>query len=447
VVNGAPSLADLDEDGSPEVVLGAAVLSADGTLLWERDTGVAEGSNGGYVGGISALADLDGDGLLDVVAGRRAYHGDGTPLWTSTAPDGYPAIAQFDADVQPEVALVSSGNVYILDGLTGAVQWGPVALPGGGRGGPPTIADFDGDTRPEIGVAGAASYSVYDPDGTTAVLWSRTTQDVSSNATGSSVFDFEGDGIAEVVYADECFMRAYRGTDGMVLLTIPSSSATIHEYPLVADVDGDGNSEVLIVANNRVDPGCGAGYTGLRRGIFLYGDVRDQWMRTRRVWNEHAYHVTNVGPNGEIPRDEPDNWTRADLNNYRQNVQGEGVYNAPDLTLLGLEVSLDACPSMASLRARVANEGSLGVPAGVNVAFHEGTPTARGALLGVVATTVALLPGASTVVSLDVPLTGTPPYEFAAFVDDDGTGAGSITECDEGDGAAGIGDLDCAIIF
>jgi hypothetical protein len=51
-------------------------------------------------------------------------------------------------------------------------------------------------------------------------------------------------------------MRVYRGTDGMVQLTVPSSSATIHEYPLVADVDGDGNSEILIVANSRADPGA-----------------------------------------------------------------------------------------------------------------------------------------------------------------------------------------------
>ncbi len=454
--NGAPSIADLDADGVPEIILGAVVLDgATGRRRWQRDTGGGEGTNQGYGGGIAAIADLDGDRVPEIVTGRRAYRGgDGAPYWTSTAPDGYPAIAQLDGDTQPEVVLVASGSIYVLDGLTGAVEWGPIAQPGGGRGGPPTIADFDGDGRPEIGVAGSASYSVYDLDEADGVLWSRTTVDVSSNATGSSVFDFEGDGAAEVVYGDECYMRVYRGSDGMVLLQIPSSSATIHEYPLVADVDADGNSEIVIVANDRSAPlraqcvAADAAWDGARRGIFVYGDVRDQWMRTRRVWSQHAYHVTDILSGGAVPRVEMDNWSTPGLNNYRQNVQGEGVFNAPDLVIIALEAVLDGCPTSVTLRARVANEGNLGAPAGVPVAFHVGTPAMRGALLGTALTTVALLPGATTVVELrDVALTGAPPYSFVAFADDDGTGAGVLAECDEDDNAGTIGDLDCAILF
>jgi len=453
--NGAPTIADLDGDGVPEVIFGAVVVDgATGVREWQRDTGGNEGTNSGYGGGIAAVADLDGDRVPEIITGRRAYRRDGVAYWTSTAPDGYPAIAQFDADAQPEVVLVASGSIYLLDGLTGAVQWGPIAQPGGGRGGPPTVADFDGDGRPEIGVAGSASYSVYDLDEADGVLWSRATQDVSSNATGSSVFDFEGDGAAEVVYADECYMRVYRGSDGEVLLEIPSSSSTIHEYPLVADVDADGNSEIVIVANDR-NPGlrtqcraADATWSGARRGLFVYGDARDQWMRTRRVWGQHAYHVTDLLSDGTVPRIETDNWTVPGLNNYRQNAQGEGVYNAPDLVVIALEVILDGCPSSVTLRARIANEGNLGAPSGVPVAFHAGTPAMRGALLGVGRTTSTLLPGQSDVVELTgVSLAGEPPYEFVVFADDDGAGGGIVVECDEADNAGSIGDLDCAIRF
>jgi hypothetical protein len=47
---------------------------------------------------------------------------------------------------------------------------------------------------------------------------SSQTQDCSSAFTGSSVFDFDGNGKAEVVYADEQYMRIYDGTTGDVLL-------------------------------------------------------------------------------------------------------------------------------------------------------------------------------------------------------------------------------------
>ncbi len=451
--NTAPSLADLDQDGTPEVIFGALVLDASGVLLWRQDGAAAEGSNAGYTGGISAVADLDGDTIPEVIAGRRAYRYDGTPFWTSTAPDGYPAIAQFDADVQPEIALVASGDIYVLDGLTGAVEWGPIEQPGGGIGGPPTVADFDGDGMPEIGVAGAGSYTVYDLGEDDGVLWSQPTQDFSSNTTGSSVFDFEGDGAAEVVYADECYMRVYRGTDGTVLLAVPNTSSTIHEYPLVADVDADGNSEIVIVANDRTASlrtqclAADAGWDGARRGIFVYGDARDQWVRTRRIWNQHAYHVTNVTPAGTIPMNETDSWSVPGLNSYRQNVQGEGVFNAPDLKVLALEVSLRGCPAAVTLRARVSNEGSLGVASGVPVAFYRGTSADPTALIGVARTTEPLLPGASTVVEMSATLSGEGPFAFLAVVDDDGTGAGSVTECDEDDNGTTIGDVTCDIVF
>ena len=79
--------------------------------------------------------------------------------------DGFVAVADFFGDEVPDVVVVHAGSVSIRRGTDGTVLFGPIAMPGGGRGGPPTIADFDGDTRPEIGVAGGAAYAVFDPDG------------------------------------------------------------------------------------------------------------------------------------------------------------------------------------------------------------------------------------------------------------------------------------------
>jgi hypothetical protein len=216
---GSASIADVDVDGIPEVVLGATVLNNDGTIRWEGNAAGGQGRGGlqGYHA-LSAVADLDLDGVPEVIGGKSAYRADGSLHWNSVIPDGFPGIGNFDADPNPEVVVVSNGYVYILE-HDDTLRTGPIGIPGGGphgnHGGPPTIADVDGDGEPEIGVAGASQYVVYETNG--AVKWSTAVSDYSSSVTGSSVFDFEGDGRAEVIYGDEYYLRIYRGVDGSEL--------------------------------------------------------------------------------------------------------------------------------------------------------------------------------------------------------------------------------------
>jgi hypothetical protein len=342
---GAPAIADLDEDGVPEIVIGRQVLDATGALLWTGTGGRASQSN---VGPLSAVADIDLDGSPEVVAGNTVYDAGGLIEWQAPVPDGSPAVANFDADPEAEIVLVSAGQVRLLE-HTGAVKWGPVAIPGGGAGGPPTVADFDSDGEPEIGVAGASRYAVFETNGT--LKWSAVVQDGSSNRTGSSVFDFEDDGSAEVVYSDELRLWVFRGTDGFPLFQTPLSSCTWHEYPLVADVDGDDQAEILAVANNN----CGF---GPQRGVYVYGDASQSWVLTRQIWNQHTYHITNVNPDGTIPTDEQNNWQVPDLNNFRLNTFGQfegppcdidadGDVDINDIRAIGVAKNTPAVPGDA----------------------------------------------------------------------------------------------------
>jgi len=254
------------------------------------------------------------------------------------------------------------------------------------------------------------------------------------------VFDFPGDGAAEVVYADECYLRVYTGTDGATQLELPNTTGTIHEYPLIVDADGDGNSEILVVANETNASGnCGPDVPA-RRGLYVYGDANDEWVPTRKVWTQHAYHVSNATSAGNVPMVELDNWTQPGLNNYRQNVQGDGIFNAPDLAV-DLSLSLDLCgQDQVELRARVTNLGALGVAMGVPVAFHLGT-SAAGVLLGTAITTTPLLPGQSTTVALAIEAPAAPASYFA--VADPGAGGGDIAECNESNNTDGLTDAEC----
>ncbi len=317
---GAPAIADLDQDGVSEIIVGRQVLNNDGSIRW---TGT--GGKGDFIGlgPLSLVADVNLDGRPDVVAGNTVYTASGAILWQNDAlPDGFNAIGNFDDDPFPEIVLSSGQQVWLLE-HDGTIKWGPVTIPGdGASSGPPTVADYDNDGKPEIGVASANRYVVLETDG--SLKWESPIQDGTSAVTGSSVFDFEGDGSAEVIYRDELKLRVYRGTDGFVLFETPMSSCTWYEYIPIADVDGDGHAEIVATANTNCD-------RGPQQGIFVFGS--QDWVSTRKIWNQHTYHITNVTEDGAIPRIEENNWQVPGLNNYRLNTFGPGDRNSSDLSV------------------------------------------------------------------------------------------------------------------
>jgi hypothetical protein len=424
-----PAIADLDADGHPEVLQGRVVLNgADGSLKWRGDAGV--GTNG-FMGPVSVAGDLDLDGKLELLAGGTAYRHDGTVAWTYTYPtaitvdncqstgfacDGFTATGNFDADPQGEVVSVRAGTAYILnhDGTPmehdGAVV--AIALPDDdcakpNEGGPPTVADFDGDGEAEIGVAAADFYTVLDleclatplPAQCTGpgVRWQVANQDCSSRVTGSSVFDFDGDGRAEVVYADETAFRVFDGSTGNVRLSVPNRSHTRLEMPIVVDVDNDGNAEAVYIENAN---------GGTTHGIRVLGDSTDSWVPTRRIWNQHSYHVTNVSELGAIPAGEPANWNAATpatpsgvMNNFRQNLPESNAFAAPDLTVT-LALDANAC----TINATVCNAGDIVVGAGVPVHFYDnGTQQEIACDGGTPTTALPLAPGACAAVTCHWP--------------------------------------------
>jgi len=444
---GAPSIADLDGDGTAEVITGAAVFEHDGTLRWAVRLIAAYNCCGSTPRApVTAVYDIDADGDLDVVAGNGAWQGsDGSPIWErADLADGYVAVGDFFDDDIPDVVVVSGGMVDVRRGTDGEVLWGPVALPGGGRGGPPTVADFDGDGRPEIAVAGSTRYVVFDPDGAEDVLWDFITQDASSNITGSSVFDFDGDGAAEVVYNDECYMRVFSGVDGTILAEVAQNSHTLIEYPLIVDVDADGNAEIVFAANAAVNR-CShiVGYDGLRHGVRVFGDTLDHWVGTRPVWNQHTYHITNVRQDLSIPAAESPNWRR--FNNFRQNPQ---IYDAPDLTAEDLVADVTVCPAEVTLSATIYNRGAAAVGAGLAVTFYAGTAAGFHRAVATVRTTEPILPGASTTVTASfLPEEGELGVDVDIFVraDDAGDGVGEHNECREDNNEA-VGDFRCGVV-
>ncbi len=574
-----PTIVDIDGDGQAEVLRHGMVFNG--------RTGVQIGGTGaraqlaGYSAGtFSVVLDVDEDGAVELVTGNGIFG------WSTTmrewvretyftrsncagagCGDGQVAVADFgdfasarftDARI-PEVAVVSNGYVRV-DTIEGRTVFGPVALPGGGTGGPPTVADFDGDGLPEVAAAGATAYSVIDPDcgartvarsggrcetaSTSGVLWSRPSQDASSNVTGSTSFDFEGDGRVEAVYADECFARVYDGATGTVLFSQQHSSCTWYENPVVADVDGDFRAELVVgsnfncgspttgiacpgvgprgvdvqfaglrcstnsecpsnrcvmgfcrctgdsdccpgsvtardagVADGSVDDGgasedagrttgsgsectyvCAAppdGTPGMGdtcraarprgvRGIRVYADIADRWVRSRTIWNQHAYNVTNVEDDGHIPASGAvrPNWRAPTLNNFRTNVQGTAeITSSPDGTVSGTGF-MCLGSGAARLRVRACNRGTAPMADGLSVGFYSGAGVTLGPRVCQTPTPRALMPGECVEVTCDWIA---PPQERAApvtvLIDDER----ARTECHEENNLGTIEDVLCLL--
>lgn len=277
------SIHDLDDDGKPEIV-------ARGGQVFNGQTGaVIAGDNPAiFLTSDPAVGDLDGDGKVELVANKvfrwagnawaEAYPGFGitaaanSPAFFAFADFGTRSAGAFDAtklDGRAEVVGVGpiGGNeatgvvkIYTLEGEKVLDYSFPAHALGdcksgqatGERGGPPTIGDFDGDGLPELASAGAFAYRVFDlgcdgscKDAANKILWESPTQDCSSAMTGSTIFDFEGDGKAEAVYSDECFTRVYDGKTGAVKFSTPRNSATWWEQPVVADPDNSDRSKII----------------------------------------------------------------------------------------------------------------------------------------------------------------------------------------------------------
>ena len=429
---GAVSIADLEGDGQAEVLFGRQVLESDGTLRFSGSST----RRGHLISSLSVAVDLDDDGVLEVVTGDVAYTATGAVHWDLGIADGFVAVGNFDTDPEPELVHLNPNppRLRVLE-HDGTVKWGPVTVPGNGLSAPPTVADVDADGRPEIIVATRDLLTVYETGG--FVRWSvpiTHTASVRNAGAVAAAFDFDGDGASELVYHDETGIHIYSGRDGSLVdeELLPSCHRSVG-YVSVADVDGDGAAELIAGFNDT----CAA---STNEGLHIFGDAGGNWVRTRSIWNQHNYHVTNVDDDGGIPLNQVPSWTRN--NSFRHQVLTSGsIFAAADLTAsfgrVG-EVGTDIV-----ITVRIGNGGAAVAPAAVPVALYNGNPALGFPFLATVNTTSTLAPGSFEDVSFQFPSITLGEDTLFAVADDDATmplaPVGIVVESDEDNNAHDTG--------
>ena len=164
--------------------------------------------------------------------------------------DGFTSVGDIDGDGELDVVVVrginvlDSGGIWVWNPRTGVVI---ASATSGQDGGVPFIGDVDGDCAPEIGMAFEKQLRMYKYNGTTSLqlLYNLPTTD-RSGITGITMFDFNQDGKNELVYRDETDLRIIAGVDGRTLSSFPLKSGTFLEYPVIADIDNDGEAEIIV---------------------------------------------------------------------------------------------------------------------------------------------------------------------------------------------------------
>jgi len=355
--------------------------------------------------------DLDMDGMDELVTGNAAYTVNGDVKWRNSGLDGIIAVADFDNDGEGEI--VKTSGIYVTGMETdGTEVWGPIAYYG--NLGAPAVDDLDGDGVPDIVFAAQDSLVALEWGG--AEKWRAPISD-SSGAAGPVLFDFELDGFPEVLYADEVSVRFFSGLDGQEKFSsYEHGSYTILETPIVADVDNDDQVEIVL------------GHCTWNRSLTVYGDADQTWPAGRKVWNQHAYSITNVTDLGDVPVEAESNWPR--FNSFRSGDVGRPPGEWIDLQAEIWDVCDRECDAnRVYVGAWVTNAGNVEAPAGIPVSLRAGL---RGAVLATQYTTTAIASGSvGEALVFEVEAAALGEETPVVIADETPEGEGLVFECDE----------------
>jgi hypothetical protein len=239
--------ADLDGDGSPEIIAGNSngkvyCLGTDGEVRWTHDCEVEVNS--------VTTVDFSGDGELSVIAGANngfvvALDAGGERLWTYEVPyyKRTPHVQTvFGADLSGDggeavIAGADSWRYYAID-AQGNKLWHYESVHGSTAG---AAADLNADGRDEV-IAGTEYYwwHVINPDGS-SYFRLRTAGGPCANAATAG--DLDGDGQKEVVFGGADTTVQVYGPEGERLWVVNTGDEVTDV--VCVDVDGDGADEVI----------------------------------------------------------------------------------------------------------------------------------------------------------------------------------------------------------
>ena len=281
----------LDDRGAFERRAACGLIKRDGTLLWIENSGDFNSDHiADPVMSTPAIGDVDGDGLLEVAWGSL----DANIYWfaapmESTSQAGRSSFETRSSRRRPSPISTAMGSSRSIIGVDAHLEGPPFNTPNGGclhvlrfdatevPGFPqcidqviissPAVGDIDGDGKPEIVVGTGIFYSTGKPPTLRFPLRrERRSRDGRCRSTVRSsrrpaLADLDGDGILDVIATDYTgssapdHVYAFKGNGTLLWKTQPKDffGNTLNiGHPVVADILGDGNVEVIVPTNSEL---------------------------------------------------------------------------------------------------------------------------------------------------------------------------------------------------
>lgn len=273
----AAVVADLDGTGNMNIIFGATVWNADGSIKWNITDSRITDPNSHIYTFWNGLGNFDDTPDIEIVRVDRTAH---------DSPSGPARLAVFKSDGTMLWSLFLSGDTW---------------------NGIPTIADIDGSGRPSVVLFDSQRLCAIDYRG--LYKWCHdegqsplfATPNLRT-ATRAAVYDLDGDGIPEVIMP--LFGERLLFLDGATgnvkfdydmaagrppLQAYPQlRDASIVGSPIVADFENNGHASILSV------------WSGLARMDIVASQTND-WRPARKIFNQTSYFVGNINDDGSIP--------------------------------------------------------------------------------------------------------------------------------------------------
>ncbi|MFZ6010318.1 MAG: FG-GAP-like repeat-containing protein, partial [Bacteroidota bacterium] len=459
---GTFGIADMDGDGKAEIYLrdriyaaetGALLASANGN--WDLD--VTSGP---------VAVNISGDSKMELVCGTKIYS---IPSLTNRNPaspaaltlvadmntigadkcyvklmvdpieygqDTHSACSVADIDRDGNIDVVISGALNSVTGPTAVFYWNvaknkfsyflppdPTYADGWPWGtSRVNLGDANGDGKTDLSfIAGSRLWCLTtDASDNLVQLWAapRVINDSRSGVLTVTIYDFDNDGNPEMVYRDSQELVIIDGATGtQKLWSAICQSHTYTEGPVIADVNGDGATDICVACNrnNSFDINDPIQQQALGE-VRLFFSNGNEWLPTRKVWNQPGYFVVNINDDLTLPFPQLDQslifsnnpcpnglpGPQMPLNVFLNQVphlsaDGCPVFPAPDLSFVGddpenlpfppgdprnfpaVVVTPPICGNLdIKVSFNIINDGDLPITAAVPVSFFHGDPTDPG---------------------------------------------------------------------